>query len=54
MLIFVASYGYSHTTLGVVHVGIVVCTTSNFQFSENPLGFAWGLQGLGDGLYEFV
>jgi hypothetical protein len=47
---FVASGRYSHMTLGVGHVGIVVGTISHLRFGENPLGFEWGLHGFGDEL----
>ena len=51
---FVASGRYFHTTLGVRHVGIVVGTTSHFQFGENPLGFEWGIHGFDDGICGLV
>jgi hypothetical protein len=54
LLIFVASGKYSHMTLGVGHVGIVVGTTSHFLFGENPLGFEWGIHEFGDGICGFV
>jgi hypothetical protein len=54
MLILVASGRYSHMNLGVGNVGIVMGTTSNFLFGENPLGFEWGIHGLGDGICGLV
>jgi hypothetical protein len=54
VLIFVASGRYSHMTLGVGHVGIIVGTTSHFRFGENPLGMKLGLHGFGDGICGFV
>jgi hypothetical protein len=54
VLIFVASNMYSHMTLDIGHVGIVMGTTSHFQFGENSLGFEWGLHGFGDGLCGLV
>jgi hypothetical protein len=49
------SFGkYSHMNLGVGHVGIIMGTTSHFQFGENPLGFEWGIHGFGDGLCGLV
>jgi hypothetical protein len=50
---FVASDMYSHMTLGVGHVGIVVGTTSHFLFGEN-LVFEWGIHGFGDGICGIV
>ena len=54
MLIFVASCMYSHVTLSVGHVEIVMGTTSHFQFGENPIGFEWGLHGFDDGICGLV
>jgi hypothetical protein len=50
VLIFVTSGSYSHMTLGVGYVGIIVGTTSHFWFRENPLGFEWGIHGFDDGI----
>ena len=41
-------------TLGVGHVGIIVITTSQFHFGENPLGFEWGIHGFGDEICGLV
>jgi len=54
LLIFVASGKYSHTTLGVGNMGIVVGTTSYFWFGENPFGFEWGIHGFGDVIFGLV
>ena len=40
--------------LGVGNVGIVMGTTSNFLFGENPLVFEWGLHGFDDGICGLV
>jgi hypothetical protein len=54
MLIFVASGMYSHMLLGVVHVRIIMGTTSHFSFGEIHLGFEWGLHGFCDGISGLV
>jgi hypothetical protein len=54
MLVFVALGRYSHITLGVGHVVIIVGTTSHFQFGENPSGFEWEIHGFGDGICGLV
>jgi hypothetical protein len=40
--------------LGVGHVGIVMGTTSHFQFGENCLGFEGVIHGFDDGICGFV
>jgi hypothetical protein len=42
LLIFVAPGRYSHMTLGVGHVEIVMGTTSHFCLGENALGMKMG------------
>jgi hypothetical protein len=53
-LICVASEMYSHMTLGVGHVGIIMGTTSHFQYGEKPLEFVCGIHGFDDGLCGLV
>jgi hypothetical protein len=54
VLIFLVSGKYSHETLGVVHVGIVLGTTSHFWFVVNPLGFEYGIHVFDDGIFGLV
>jgi hypothetical protein len=54
VFIFSASRRYSHMTIGVGHVGIIMGTTSYFQFGENPLGFEWVINGFDDGICGLV
>jgi hypothetical protein len=53
-LSFIASDRYSHMTLGVGHVGIIVDTTTHFWFGENPLVFELGFHGFCDGICGLV
>jgi hypothetical protein len=49
VFIFVASGRYSHMTLGVANMRIIMGTITNFQFGEKTLGFEWGIYGFDDG-----
>jgi hypothetical protein len=51
---FVIFDRYSHMTLGVEHVEIIMETTSHFWFGQNTLVFEWGIHEYGDGIYGLL